>query len=149
MRTTLLFVVLSLLVSATLALAAGSAAAPSTAPQKAAEKAPDYTMATAKDGETVFKTNCQACHMPTGEGAKGAGMYPSLVENPNVANPGYTAYTVMHGLRGMPAFSSDLSDEQIAQVANFLANHFGNQHKGEISVGEVKAFRPQKKVVYE
>lgn len=149
MRTSLMLIVLSLLMPATLVLAAGSDLAPSSTPEKATGTTPEYNMATAKDGETVFKTNCQTCHMPAGEGAKGAGMYPALANNPSVATPGYTVHIVMNGLRGMPAYSSELSDEQIALVANFVASSFGNQSTGPVSAEDVKAVRPQKKLVYQ
>ena len=106
-------------------------------------------MLSGQDGATLFQANCQSCHMAGGEGTSGAGMYPSLVKNPNMENPDYPAFIIMNGLRGMPAFSSDLSDEQIVELTNFITNNFGNNSKTLINIEDVRAMRPTNKVNYE
>lgn len=103
-----------------------------------------------KDGATLFRENCQSCHMAKGEGVNtGAGMYPALADNAGVTFPAYTANIVMNGLRGMPAFSSELSDERIAAVSNFVAANFGNKSTEKISAEDVAPLRPAVKVSYE
>lgn len=103
-----------------------------------------------KDGATLYRENCQSCHMPKGEGVNtGAGMFPALADNPSVSFPAFTANIVMNGLRGMPAFSSDMSDEQIAAVSNFVATNFGNKGTEQITAADVAPMRPKVKVVYE
>lgn len=146
MRTSFL-IFLSLLVSTTIAFAEGKNTNP--ANRKGMEIFTNSNTFTAKTGEELYKTNCQVCHMPAGQGAKGAGMYPALANNPNLASPEFTAEVVMNGLRGMPAFSSDLTDEQIAAVTNFVVTNFGNTSKTQITVDEVKGMRPKTKVSYE
>ena len=103
-----------------------------------------------KDGETIYRQSCQSCHMPKGEGAnQGVGMYPALANNANMTMPEYTANIVMNGLRGMPAFSSDMDDEQIAAVSNFVAVSFGNKGTTKVTPQDVKAMRPAVKVRYQ
>src|SRR5215813_14342949 len=71
-------------------------------------------------GEELFANICQGCHMPDAMGATGAGSYPSLSNNPNLATSGYPVYLVVNGRRAMPPFGDMLSDDQIAAVVNFV-----------------------------
>src|SRR5882724_2318265 len=43
-------------------------------------------------GEELFASACQACHMPDGKGAVGAGTYPSLVQDSKLEAGGYPVY---------------------------------------------------------
>src|SRR4029453_10237380 len=52
-------------------------------------------------GESIYRSLCQGCHMPQGEGAKGAGTYPPLARNKNLEAGGYAVYLVVNGQRGM------------------------------------------------
>ena len=79
--------------------------------------------------------------MAKGEGAKGAGFYPALASNPKLAAAAYPASVVMNGLHGMPSFASKLSDDQIADVVNYVRSNFGNQYPDKLSATDVKAFR--------
>jgi mono/diheme cytochrome c family protein len=79
--------------------------------------------------------------MVKGEGAKGAGFYPALASNPKLAAAAYPASVVMNGLHGMPSFASKLSDEQIADVVNYVRSNFGNQYPDKLSAADVKPFR--------
>ena len=92
-------------------------------------------------GEALFNQVCQGCHMVKGEGAKGAGFYPALASNPKLAAAAYPASVVMNGLHGMPSFASKLSDEQIADVVNYVRSNFGNQYPDKLSAADVKPFR--------
>ena len=101
------------------------------------------------DGKELYEENCKGCHMPEGKGVHtGVGMYPALAGNPNVVMPDYTAYVIMHGLRGMPSFEPDMTDEQIAAVSNHVAESFGNKSTGTIKADAVKGIRPANGVVY-
>jgi mono/diheme cytochrome c family protein len=105
----------------------------------------------AADGEAVFRSICQGCHMPDARGARGAGAYPALTGNPRLASPQYMAAVILHGRRDMPAFKpapesedrflrdAKLTDAQIAGVINFIRTHFGNQYTDSISADEVAA----------
>lgn len=33
-----------------------------------------------RDGATLYRPSCQACHMAAGQGAAGAGIYPALAK---------------------------------------------------------------------
>jgi mono/diheme cytochrome c family protein len=93
-------------------------------------------------GEALYKGICQDCHMPDGRGAIGAGQYPALAKNPKLAEPGYPISVVTHGLKSMPAFGNALSDQQIADVVNYIrAGHFGNSYKDTVRPEDVKNAR--------
>lgn len=103
---------------------------------------------TSTDGMDIYKQNCAGCHMPKGEGARGAGMYPHLANNKEVESPVYTGYVVMYGLRGMPSFEPDLTDEQIAAVSNHVSVAFGNKGTEKVTEDEIKRIRPETPVQY-
>jgi mono/diheme cytochrome c family protein len=94
-----------------------------------------------RDGESLYRAVCQSCHMPDGQGAQGAGMYPALAGNAKLAASRYPAYNVLQGRKGMPAFKNMLSDEQIAEVTNYVRTHMGNAYKDPITAADVKAMR--------
>jgi len=92
-------------------------------------------------GEALYKGICQDCHMPDGRGAEGAGHYPALAKNPKLAEPGYPMSVVAHGLKSMPAFGGAMSDQQIADVTNYIRSHFGNAYKDTVKPEDVKNAR--------
>ena len=92
-------------------------------------------------GEDLFKGICQGCHMPDAKGAIGAGSYPALAANPRLAAAIYPITVVLHGQRAMPPFGESLTDEQIANVLNYVRTHFGNRYKDLITPAAVKARR--------
>jgi mono/diheme cytochrome c family protein len=92
-------------------------------------------------GEAIYKNVCQACHMPDAKGAVGAGAYPALARNPKLEEPGYPVAVVVHGQKAMPAFGGALSDQQIADVVNYVRTHFGNLYAGAVVPDDVKAAR--------
>ena len=105
----------------------------------------------AADGEAVYRSICQGCHMPDAKGARGAGTYPPLAGNPRLVSPQYMAAVILNGRRDMPAFKPaaadedrfvldvGLSDAQIADVINYIRTHFGNHYTDSISADEVAA----------
>lgn len=96
---------------------------------------------TESDGEGVFRGLCQGCHMADGKGAKGAGFYPALAGNPKLAAGTYPAAVVVNGFKAMPSFKTTLSDEQIADVVNYVRTHLGNAYTDPVSPADVKALR--------
>lgn len=94
-----------------------------------------------QDGEAVYRGICQGCHMTDARGATGAGSYPALAKNPHLAEAGYVVTMVLNGHRGMPPFRGHLSDQQIADVANYVRKNFGNRFRGEVKPQDVKALR--------
>jgi mono/diheme cytochrome c family protein len=95
------------------------------------------------DGQTIFTDVCQACHMPDGGGAHGAGSYPALARNPKLASAQYPVAVILSGRGNMPEFGPVLSDQQIAGVVNYVRTHFGNDYHDPIGAADVKAMRPK------
>ncbi|AHY43522.1 cytochrome C oxidase Cbb3 [Stutzerimonas decontaminans] len=89
-------------------------------------------------GEDLFNGICQGCHMEGGQGAIGAGAYPALKDNPRVASAAYPIYMVVNGQGGMPSFKDYLSDQQIAEVVNYVRTHFDNNFPDAVSVEDVR-----------
>jgi mono/diheme cytochrome c family protein len=92
-------------------------------------------------GEAVFKNICQGCHMANAEGAVGAGMYPALAKNAKLEVAGYPVAVIVHGQKAMPPFGALLSDQQTADVVNYVRTHFGNNYKDKVTPADVKAQR--------
>lgn len=103
-----------------------------------------------KRGEQVYATNCMSCHMMNGAGLPG--VYPPLVEvdslltdvpaNINIILQGQKGETSVNGMTyntDMPS-QNYLTDEQIADVLNYVRNSWGN--KGDlITPDEVRTER--------
>jgi len=67
-------------------------------------------------GAGVFELNCQGCH---GAGAMG-GMGPRLAKNPILKHDDLFRETVLYGRGPMPAWGSVLSEQDIADVHEWL-----------------------------
>ena len=99
----------------------------------------DYSF---QGGEAVYTHVCQSCHMPDAKGAMGAGAgFPALAKNPRLAEAGYPVAVVVHGQKAMLALGALLSDQQIADVVNYVRSHFGNRYPGQVTAADVKAAR--------
>jgi len=103
-------------------------------------------------GEEIYQHVCQACHMPDGRGATGAGAYPALAGNTHLASANFTAITVALGRHNMPHFAAQpelggfeafvtlhLDDRQIAAVVNYVRSHFGNHYTDEVTPADIAA----------
>jgi mono/diheme cytochrome c family protein len=97
---------------------------------------------TEQGGEAIFKNVCQGCHMPDAKGAVGAGMYPALAKNPKLEVAGYPVSVIVNGQKAMPALGGMFSDQQVADVVNYIRTHFGNNYKDKVTPADVKATRP-------
>ncbi len=89
-------------------------------------------------GQALFQGICQGCHMPEAQGAEGAGRYPALAHNPRLAAAAYPIYMVSQGGGGMPSFKEYLTDEQIAEVVNYVRTNFDNHYADTIKADDVK-----------
>lgn len=90
------------------------------------------------NGAQLFVANCASCHDWTGKGIGGSESlaYPSLIHNTVVGatEAGNLAMVILHGVRRqtkgadvmMPGFASELNDEQVAAVADYVTQRFGN-----------------------
>jgi len=116
----------------------------------------DAQTAAKPTGEEIYRHVCQGCHMPDGEGAKGAGTYPALGGNAKLASAHFTASTVYHGRHNMPHFGPQpelgefeayvtmhLDDEEIASVVNYVRSHFGNHYTDELTAKDVAALHAE------
>jgi mono/diheme cytochrome c family protein len=115
--------------------------------QSAADISADHTFSAGfkfaeQSGESLYKSVCQACHMPNGEGATGAASYPSLARDPALDDHRYPVYVVLFGKRAMPPFGDMMSNDQVAAVLNYLRSHFGNSYLSKVTAEEVQAIRP-------
>ena len=93
------------------------------------------------NGEQMYRRVCAACHMPDAKGAEGAGFYPGLAENPKLEAGGYALSVLMQGMNGMPPIGKMMTDQQAADVVNYIRTHFGNQYKDPVTAEDAKAAR--------
>ena len=77
--------------------------------------------------------------MPDAKGAIGTGAYPALAANPHRLAAIYPITVVVNGQRAMPPFGESLSDEQVANVINYVRTHFGNHYKDQVTPAAVSA----------
>ena len=99
----------------------------------------DYSF---QGGEAVYAHVCQSCHMADAKGAMGAGAgYPALAKNPKLAEAGYPVSVILHGQKAMLPLGGLLSDQQVADVVNYVRGHFGNRYSGQVTAADVKAQR--------
>jgi mono/diheme cytochrome c family protein len=89
-------------------------------------------------GAAVFTTNCAGCHGAAGTGQPG--VFPPLAHNPFVTGDkqkvigvllgGLTGKVVVNGQTfdaQMPAWKGNLTNKQIADVATYIRNAWGNK----------------------
>ncbi|MFD3265195.1 c-type cytochrome [Phenylobacterium ferrooxidans] len=82
----------------------------------------------AADGKQLYLDNCAACHQPTGKGIDGA--FPALAASKVVqGDPKEPIIRVLKGRGGMPAFSTELTDLEIAKVLTYARVTWGNKGK--------------------
>ena len=116
-------------------------------PLRAAESSADaFAMSRGRtfdeqSGEALFAHVCAACHQADARGATGAGAYPALAANANVASKDYVLEFLLEGRGAMPPIGRMMSDAQIAEVINYVRSHFGNAFTDPISTPEVAAAR--------
>ena len=97
----------------------------------------DATDLSMKQGANVYSANCSACHNSDGKGI--SGIAAGLANNPALqsASPQTLLTTVLQGGRGavtldnptnaaMPSFAWKLSDQQVASLATYIRNTWGN-----------------------
>jgi mono/diheme cytochrome c family protein len=88
-------------------------------------------------GQAIYARACIACHEADGSGAPR--IYPPLPGNANLQshNPTSTLRIILDGAQtvttprapntgSMPAYAKQLSDQEIANVANYIRNSWGN-----------------------
>jgi cytochrome c oxidase subunit 2 len=93
-------------------------------------------------GESVYNTNCAACHQPNGQGIPG--VFPPIAGGP-ISTGDLAAHVdiVLNGKAGtaMQAFGAQLSDVDLAAVITFERNGFGNDKGDMVQPSEIAAAR--------
>jgi mono/diheme cytochrome c family protein len=115
------------------------------------EAAPAPEKAFMEAGRGIFSDSCSGCHQANGEGVER--MFPPLAHNANVQSADSTtvirvivegAQTVPTNARptpfAMPAYNWKLSDDEIAAVATFVRNAWGNAAPA-VTADEVRSLR--------
>ena len=93
-------------------------------------------------GESVYKANCLACHQANGQGIKG--VFPALDGSPLATVKDRIndhIRQILYGKNNMPAFGEQLSDTDIAAVATYERNHWGNKTGDVIQAKDIAAAR--------
>lgn len=98
------------------------------------------------DGEQLYITNCATCHQQTGKGLPGA--FPPLAGSEIVNNDDaklmiqiiLQGYDARSEFAVMPPFAGQLSDEEIAAIANHERSSWGN-NAAPISAEDVSKVR--------
>ena len=88
-------------------------------------------------GKAIYARACIACHEADGSGA--VRIYPPLPGNTNLqsADPASTLRIILDGAQtmttprapntgSMPGYADQLSDQQVADVTNYIRNSWGN-----------------------
>jgi len=107
--------------------------------------------ASIKRGKEVYDNNCMSCHQENGEGIEGS--FPPLAKSDYFQkDPKKIITVILNGLNEeikvngktynmMMPEQSYLSDEEIADVTNYVANNWGNKSKAVFTPAQVKAAR--------
>jgi mono/diheme cytochrome c family protein len=90
-------------------------------------------------GAQVYANKCTFCH---GADGLGGDRGPAHAGNPELAYAPYTVSRILYGYgyKKMPSYASRLTDEEIADVATYIRNSWGNNF-GAVSSEWVAAAR--------
>ena len=104
---------------------------------ESARPSPLPSLAVLDRGSRSYEQNCASCH---GRGGQGDGGYPRLAGNRGVtmASPANVVQMILHGgfapstagnprPLGMPPFLQKLDDAEVAAVATYVRNAWGNR----------------------
>lgn len=95
-------------------------------------------------GEKEFNTICAMCHQTSGHGTPPT--FPSLVGSAIVTKPEHKVEhirQIIYGKNAMPGFGEQKSDLEIAAIATYERNAWGNKTGDIIQPSDVKAVREQ------
>jgi PQQ-dependent dehydrogenase (s-GDH family) len=89
-----------------------------------------------KAGQPKYIATCSACHGVNGKGSAGA----VLAGNPDLADAGHVASTIIHGLGYMPPMGGQLTDQEVSEIGTYIRNSWGNDY-GVLTVEEAASKR--------
>jgi mono/diheme cytochrome c family protein len=111
-------------------------------PQSADQTKQRAVQQQAANGETIYMNGrCFACHGQDGFGGVG----PRFRQDHFLGLTDYVIGQILIGRSVMPSFAEALSDQQIADVATYIRNSWGNQFGG-VQPQEVATVRNELKV---
>lgn len=102
-------------------------------------------------GKTLYEKNCLSCHMADGKGLEGT--FPPLAQTQRLADKARLVNILFNGLQEPITVNKiqydtemnpmNLTDEQVADVLNYVRNAWGNK-QSIITVSEVKSLKKSK-----
>jgi mono/diheme cytochrome c family protein len=102
-----------------------------------AQALPSASAAPIQDGKSIFMgSGCFACHGQFGGGGAG----PALSGNVMLSVKQYVVARVLVGGGVMPSFANKLTDDEVAAVADYVRNSWGNSF-GPVSAAEAANVR--------
>lgn len=101
--------------------------------------AQDADPAQMEQGAALYADSCALCHGAEGEGQNG--IFPALAASPVLEDPAVIISSVHQGIVNMPPFPW-LTDEEVAALATYVRNSFGNSHGG-VEAADVAALRAE------
>lgn len=94
-------------------------------------------------GEKVYMANCAPCHQKNGQGIPGA--FPTLIGATSLQSPMSVVNFILVGKGSMPSWKKTLSATDIAAVATYIREKFGNETAPLVTVENVEeALRREK-----
>jgi len=90
-----------------------------------------------EQGAALYAQNCLLCHKDAGQGMMD--VFPPLAGSLNLEEPDITVGNIHQGVVTMPPFPW-LTDAEVAALATYVRNSFGNSHGG-VTPAEVTAIR--------
>jgi mono/diheme cytochrome c family protein len=103
-----------------------------------------------KRGSEIYQDFCITCHMGNGQGLEGA--FPPLAKSDYLMNHrAKSIHAIKYGLQGeitvngkkynSAMASLGLSDEEVADVMNYITNSWGNKNEKIVTVKEVSEIK--------
>ena len=100
-------------------------------------------------GASLYMDHCSACHQAKGRGM--TGIFPPLAGNGAVIarDPGNVLQAILKGIPmrngyvAMPSFASQLDDQQVADLANYVRTSWGNTAVANATAADAAKLRAQ------
>ena len=111
----------------------------------------NHKSASIERGQLLYEDLCLRCHMPNGEGVPG--VFPPLANSDYLNDIEATIRIIKYGgikenlvVNGVTyngyMESQGLSDDEIADVTNYILNSWGNENRLAINVEDVSKIKP-------
>lgn len=119
---------------------------PPESPLRAARAVPQQSQVR---GASLYMDHCSACHQAKGRGM--TGIFPPLAGNGAVIarDPGNVLQAILKGIPmrngyvAMPSFASQLDDQQVADLANYVRTSWGNTAVANATAADAAKLRAQ------